>query len=66
MKSEARSEWMPDRPRTEEHRNIACPAPWVSLEFDLSGSVIACCTGHMYPLGRIGGHRLSEIWNGWL
>ena len=42
----------------------ACNAPWVSLEFDPSGWVYACCASHLYPLGRVGTDRLADLWNG--
>jgi len=36
----------------------------VSVEFDPAGWVYACCTSHLYPIGRIGEQRLGDIWNG--
>lgn len=42
----------------------ACVAPWVSIEFDPSGWVYACCTSGLYPLGRIGTDRLRDLWGG--
>lgn len=44
--------------------DAVCVAPWVSLEFDPSGWVYACCANQLYPLGRIGHDRLTDLWNG--
>ena len=63
MKRAAIAEWRAARP-TEPAFDTACVAPWVSLEFDPSGLVYGCCSSQMYPLGRIGIDRLSEIWSG--
>lgn len=34
------------------------------MEFDPAGWVYACCTSHLYPIGRIGEQRLGDIWDG--
>jgi molybdenum cofactor biosynthesis enzyme MoaA len=34
------------------------------MEFDPAGWVYGCCSSQLYPLGRIGAERLSEIWSG--
>lgn len=64
MRSDARSAWAAARPGQRHSVSTACVAPWVSMEFDPAGWVLACCAGHMYPLGRVGDQSLSEIWNG--
>lgn len=64
MDDGAKRLWQEHRPNPSHPVDTPCPAPWVSLEFDPSGWVLACCASHMYPLGRIGPHRLSSIWRG--
>lgn len=64
MKASVRDAWNAARPRTDHALDVACPAPWLSLEFDPSGWVYVCCASHLYPLGRIGDHSLTELWNG--
>lgn len=64
MHPEARSAWAAARPGQGHAGLTACVAPWVSMEFDPAGWVLACCAGHMYPLGRVGDQPLREIWNG--
>lgn len=64
MDEAASNAWEHHRPRHDHVESVVCPAPWVSLEFDPAGWVLACCAGHMYPLGRVGDERLADIWNG--
>ena len=64
MDPAARDAWTRNRPGQGHPADFACPAPWVSLEFDPSGWVLACCASQMYPLGRIGDQRLPELWGG--
>jgi MoaA/NifB/PqqE/SkfB family radical SAM enzyme len=64
MEPEARRSWAVARPGQHHVIDTACPAPWVSLEFDPAGWVLACCAGQMYPLGRVGDERLADLWNG--
>lgn len=63
MDDVSRARWSGQRPKQPPF-DTACIAPWISLEFDPSGWVYACCTSQLYPLGRIGEHRLSDLWNG--
>ncbi|MCU1499831.1 MAG: radical protein [Acidimicrobiales bacterium] len=60
----ARSAWSAARPTTDHVVDAVCVAPWVSIEFDPSGWVYACCTSGLYPLGRIGEERLTDLWGG--
>lgn len=59
-----RAGWAASRPTPDHPVDAACVAPWVSIEFDPSGWVYACCTSGLYPLGRIGEQRLPELWGG--
>lgn len=63
MRHTARDLWTQQRPG-HHTADVMCPAPWVSLEFDPAGWVLACCAGQMFPLGRIPAHRLRDVWNG--
>lgn len=63
MDRATREIWGAARPK-EPPFDTACIAPWVALEFDPQGWVFACCTSGLYPLGRIGEQRLSELWDG--
>jgi MoaA/NifB/PqqE/SkfB family radical SAM enzyme len=58
-----RAAWSAARPGRHDF-DTACVAPWVSLEFDPAGYVYGCCSSHLYPLGRIGVDRLTDLWNG--
>ena len=42
----------------------ACYAPFVSLNFNTRGDVVACCKNQIYVLGNVGEVGLDEIWNG--
>ncbi|HKB16228.1 MAG TPA: radical SAM protein, partial [Planctomycetota bacterium] len=42
----------------------ACYAPFVSLNFNTRGDVVACCKNQIYVLGNVGTTSLDEIWNG--
>lgn len=64
MEPAVRARWESARPTQDHPFETACVAPWVSIEFDPAGWVYACCTSGMYPLGRIGRDRLSDLWNG--
>lgn len=64
MKTSARDLWEESRPSPAPPFSTACVAPWVSLEFDPSGWVYACCASALYPIGRIGDLRLHELWDG--
>ncbi|WCO65888.1 SPASM domain-containing protein [Iamia majanohamensis] len=41
-----------------------CRAPFVSMEFDPTGAVLACCANALYPLGHVGEASLRAIWEG--
>lgn len=41
-----------------------CYAPSISLNFDQSGSVTACCFNRKYELGKYPEQSLQSIWNG--
>ena len=64
MDASARAGWLASRPTKDHVVDTACVAPWVSIEFDPSGWVYACCTSGLYPLGRIGHERLRDLWGG--
>ncbi len=64
MDHRARAAWAAARPGTGHAVDTACIAPWVSLEFDPQGWVYTCCANQLYPLGRIGDERLTDLWAG--
>lgn len=64
MDDSVRELWSAARPTKDHVVDAACVAPWVSIEFDPSGWVYACCTSGLYPLGRIGEDRLRDLWGG--
>ena len=64
MDEAARTAWATSRPGADHAVDAACIAPWVSLELDPAGIVYACCANLLYPLGRIGTDRLSDLWDG--
>jgi MoaA/NifB/PqqE/SkfB family radical SAM enzyme len=59
-----RQEWATVRPGVDHAVDAVCIAPWVSLELDPAGWVYGCCANQMYPLGRIGESRLTDVWDG--
>jgi MoaA/NifB/PqqE/SkfB family radical SAM enzyme len=44
--------------------SVLCHAPFVSLNFDQSGTVTACCYNREYVLGRYPDQNLTDIWTG--
>lgn len=64
MKEDAIRRWQERRPGGPSPIGAACHAPWVTMEFDPAGWVMACCGGQTYPLGRIGDDRLIDLWHG--
>jgi len=64
MDTTARATWSAARPGAGHAVDAACVAPWVSLELDPAGIVYACCANLLYPLGRIGTDRLTDLWDG--
>lgn len=64
MDPQVRAAWDAARPTRDHAIDVACPAPWLSLEFDPAGWVYVCCASHLYPLGRIGDDRLADLWAG--
>ncbi|MFM7069645.1 MAG: SPASM domain-containing protein, partial [Actinomycetes bacterium] len=64
MDPATRAAWAQARPGTGHAVDAACVAPWVTLEFDPTGWVYACCANQLYPLGRIGEDRLADLWGG--
>ncbi len=64
MDERALQAWAEHRPGQHHPVDTVCVAPWVSMEFDPSGWVYACCASQLYPLGRIGEQRLAELWGG--
>lgn len=64
MDERALQAWAENRPGNGHLIDTVCVAPWVSMEFDPSGLVYACCASQLYPLGRIGEQRLDELWGG--
>lgn len=64
MQGSAKAGWAAARPTQDHVVSAVCVAPWVSIEFDPSGWVYACCTSGLYPLGRIGHERLRDLWGG--
>ena len=45
-------------------RSVLCHAPFISLNFDQSGHVTACCYNRRYVLGTYPEQSVREIWNG--
>jgi len=45
-------------------RSVLCHAPFVSLNFDQSGRVTACCYNREYVLGTYPAQSVREIWTG--
>jgi MoaA/NifB/PqqE/SkfB family radical SAM enzyme len=45
-------------------RSVLCHAPFVSLNFDQSGRVTACCFNRHYVLGTYPEQSVREIWTG--
>jgi MoaA/NifB/PqqE/SkfB family radical SAM enzyme len=45
-------------------KSVLCHAPFVSLNFDQSGNVTACCFNRHYVLGTYPAQSLHEIWTG--
>jgi MoaA/NifB/PqqE/SkfB family radical SAM enzyme len=43
---------------------VLCHAPFVSLNFDQSGRVTACCYNRFFVLGTYPGQSVREIWTG--
>lgn len=41
-----------------------CAAPFVTMEFDPYGDVLACCANTLRPLGNVRWSTIEEIWNG--
>lgn len=64
MDPRTRDAWAAARPGRGHAVDAACIAPWVTLELDPTGWVYACCANQMYPLGRIGEDRLTDLWGG--
>lgn len=64
MDPRTRDAWAAARPGRGHAVDAACVAPWVTLELDPTGWVYACCANQMYPLGRIGEDRLTDLWGG--
>jgi MoaA/NifB/PqqE/SkfB family radical SAM enzyme len=64
MDPRTRDAWAAARPGRGHAVDAACIAPWVTLELDPAGWVYACCANQMYPLGRIGEDRLTDLWGG--
>lgn len=64
MHDRSRQAWEASRPGVDHAVDAVCIAPWVSLELDPSGLVYGCCANQLYPLGRIGEDRLTDIWGG--
>lgn len=45
-------------------RSPICVAPFVAMEFDPFGDVLACCANTLFPLGNVTRSSLREIWDG--
>lgn len=43
---------------------VACAAPFVTMEFGAYGVVQACCANAMYPIGDVRHQTIEEIWHG--
>lgn len=46
------------------NKKHACYAPFISLNFDSSGCVTACCVNRTHVLGKYPENTIFEIWNG--
>ena len=44
--------------------SVLCHAPFLSLNFDQSGRVTACCYNRDYVLGTYPAQTLQDIWTG--
>ncbi|HEY7411109.1 MAG TPA: radical SAM protein [Vicinamibacteria bacterium] len=45
-------------------RSVLCHAPFVSLNFDQSGRVTACCYNRLFVIGTYPEQSVGEIWRG--
>jgi len=51
--------------RTDSNKfQAVCYAPFVSMFFNTTGNVVACCKSHSLSLGNVTTERLDAIWNG--
>lgn len=55
---------LPDGSAGRSDRSPICVAPFVTMEFDPYGDVLACCANTLRPLGNVRWSTLEQIWNG--
>ena len=64
MQGTVRNRYDASRNFDQKMLQAACYAPFVSLYFNSSGNVLACCKNDTFLLGNITNQSLKEIWNG--
>jgi MoaA/NifB/PqqE/SkfB family radical SAM enzyme len=63
ISQEIEAEYQASR-RADTDRSVLCHAPFISLNFDQSGNVTACCYNRDFVLGKYPEQSVHEIWTG--